>query len=210
MIEILIQRLDAGPVEKKPIHPSEEVAVHRTPLELVLGTKDRQAVTDRLLDLRLEVWVLCQKFVVRLGTELGMIFHVLNLLFRGIAGAHEAGCPGCQLGELIDMVAHVFALVEHIHELLDLSKLRSHSFLVEVGLHDGGQLLELSLPEGNVIHEVKIVGPVGAVDRSTEFVELLDDVVPGILERCDVGPSSCQESGGGPLPNCRAWQKPDS
>merc|ERR1719240_541206 len=73
----------------KRCHPrsscSEKVTVHRCELELVLGTEDGESVPDCLLDLRLETRVLLEEFVVRFGTEFGMIVHVFNLFLCCVA-----------------------------------------------------------------------------------------------------------------------------
>mmetsp|Transcript_41293 Transcript_41293/g.123419 ORF Transcript_41293/g.123419 Transcript_41293/m.123419 type:complete len:241 (-) Transcript_41293:64-786(-) len=184
---------------------SEEVAVHGAPLELVLLAQHRQAVADGLLDLGLEARVLREHRVVGLGAELRVLLHVLDLLAGGPARAHETRGTRRQLRELVDVVAHVLTLVEHIHHLLDLSKLGTHCGLVQVGLNNGRELLKLSLPEGAAVDQVQVVGPVCAHDRGVVLVQLLQHVVARVIGRGDVRPrGGCDKGGLRPGRGCPA------
>mmetsp|Transcript_90278 Transcript_90278/g.251165 ORF Transcript_90278/g.251165 Transcript_90278/m.251165 type:complete len:243 (-) Transcript_90278:9-737(-) len=173
---------------------SEKVAGRRAPSELVLRAEHRQAVAHRLLDLRLELWVLRQQLVVDVAAELRVLVQVLHLLLRRIARAHEAGGAGAELREFVQVVADILALVEDVHHLLHLRELLAHGRLVEVGLHDRRQLVELGLPEGHAVDEVQVVRPVRAQHLRVEGVELHQDVVARVLRHRHIGP---RRDGGG-------------
>mmetsp|Transcript_90859 Transcript_90859/g.256098 ORF Transcript_90859/g.256098 Transcript_90859/m.256098 type:complete len:211 (-) Transcript_90859:18-650(-) len=144
-----------------------------------------------LLDLRLEVGVLRQQAVVGLGAELRMLVHVFDLLLRSITCAHEARRTSAELGELVEVVAHILALVQHVHQLLHLAELRTHLRLVEVRLHDGCELVQLRLPKRNVVDQVQVVRPIGAEDLRAEVVQLLKHVLALVLDHRHVRPRRC-------------------
>merc|ERR1719321_2371599 len=113
-----------------------EISVVCSEAELVLGAEDSKAMADSLLDLWLEGWVLFQQLLVRLAAKLGVLIHVLNCRSWVEACAHEAGGASLHLGELVEVIANILALVQHIHHLLDLRKLGTNICLVKVWLHD--------------------------------------------------------------------------
>merc|ERR1712060_930266 len=82
--------------------PSEEVTVHRSEFELVLGAQNCKTMANGLLDLGLEVWMFFQDFLVGVSTKLCMVHRILDFLLCSEASAHEAGSSSFKLGQFID------------------------------------------------------------------------------------------------------------
>merc|ERR1711972_666630 len=104
-------------------------------------------MTNRLLDLWLEGRVLLEETFVSLAAKLCMLVHVFNLRCWCITSTHEARSASLQFSKFVEVVTHIFTLVQDIHHLLNFGKLLADFGLVQIWLHQGVQLFQFSFPK---------------------------------------------------------------
>ena len=156
----------------------EEVAMHFGVVELVLGAKSGETVTNRLFDFGLEFREASFEFLVSLD-DLGRDFvDILDLGTSDSADSHDAGGPTAQLADFVQKIAHVLAGVEAVQGATELCGATTNLSVGKVRLDHSADLVSLSLPERHVQGKGNRVRPVRRDDSVMKVKKTLLDSIP--------------------------------